>query len=204
MSNYIDIKHVDGTFNASVNNVVDFENNTFIAGEELPNGEPLYTNVSKIFKYSSRKPHGYVNDSLGVRGTKNYVPELSYILAGILNGDEASIQAFIEYPYNEELVPTADKLTNAIKRVNQEIGDLKDVSYLWKMSALDNLNRIFEKTESRQYFDPQVLSRYYHRACSLITIIKSCDNVELVNDRDESEPEDEVTLTRHTHFEHRA
>ena len=89
----------DGTFTAPYN--ASFEGNVFISGADLPNGNPMYENIKRIYRFTSNGPYSYHGDSIAVEGTQVTPPELAFIIERILSDEPNSIYKFLNYATHE-------------------------------------------------------------------------------------------------------
>lgn len=154
----------DGEFTAPYN--ASFEGNAFTSGASLPNGDPMYENIKRIYRYTSNGPYSYHDDSIAVEGTKVTPPELAFIIERILSENSDSIYEFLNYTTHDELVPINEKIAVADKVVDEI--DNFDVDK--KINALNNLKQFCEYKKSKEYFDAELLKQYYLQARSLIEL----------------------------------
>lgn len=154
----------DGKFTAPYN--ASFEGNAFTSGASLPNGDPMYENIKRIYRYTSNGPYSYHDDSIAVEGTKVTPPELAFIIERILSEDSDSIYEFLNYTTHDELVPIDEKIAAADKAVDEI--DNFDVDK--KINALNSLKQFCEDKKSKEYFDAELLKQYYLQARSLIEL----------------------------------
>lgn len=155
---------IDGKFTAPYG--ASFENNVFTSGASLPNGDPMYENIKRIYRYTSNGPYSYHDDSIAVEGTEVTSPALAFIIEGILSENPNSIYAFLDYQTHEELIPIDEKIAIANKTVD-EIDNL-DVDK--KIEALNSLKQLCEDKKSKKYFDVDLLKQYYLQARSLFEL----------------------------------
>ena len=114
---------------------------------KLPNGYPMYENLEK--NHNKLKSYD---------GTEIVVPELAYIIRDFLIYEDAdSLQAILDYTYNDELIP----IDNSIKDYNVLIDSLDNFDYDHKIHALKKLKTLCEKKKTGQYFDAKALQYYY-------------------------------------------
>lgn len=130
---------IDGEFTAPYN--ASFEGNTFTSRATLPNGDPMYENIKRIYCYTS-------------------------IIEGILHEDPNSIYAFLNYETHDELVPIDEK----IAIVNKTVDEIDNFEFDQKVNALNNLKQLCEDKKSKKYFDVELLKQYYSQACSLLEL----------------------------------
>lgn len=171
----------DGKFTAPYN--ASFEDNAFTSGASLPNGDPMYENIKRIYRYTSNGPYSYYADSIAVEGTKVTPPELAFIIERILSEDSDSIYEFLNYITHDELVSIDEKIAVADKVVDEI--DNFDVDK--KINALNNLKQFCEDKKSKEYFDVELLKQYYQQARSLIEL-------QLVSERTIKNSSDRVLL----------
>ncbi len=169
---------IDGKFTAPYN--ASFEDNVFTSGASLPNGDPMYENITSIYRYTSNGPYSYHDDSIAVEGTEVNPPELAFIIERILAENPNSIYAFLDYPNHEELIPIDEKIATA----NKKIDEIDNFDVDKKFEALDNLKQLCEDKKAKKYFDVDLLKLYYLQARSLFELqlvsekfMKSSDKV---------------------------
>lgn len=143
-----------------------FKGNEFTNGASLPNGDPMYENIKRIYYYTSNGPYSYHNDSIAVEGIQVTSPELAYIIERILADEPESIYEFLEYLFHPELVPIDEK----IKKLNKEIDNIDNFDFDKKINALNNLKRLCEEKKAKAYFDTDLLRNYYMRAFFLVEL----------------------------------
>lgn len=158
------IYKTDGNFTAP--HGASFNGNEFTKGASLPNGDPMYENIKKIYYYTSSGPYSYHNDSIAVEGTQVTSPELAYIIEKILADEPESINEFFEYFFHPELVPIDEK----IKKLNNEIDEIDNFDFDRKINALNNLKCLCEEKRVKAYFDPDLLRKYYTQAYFLFEL----------------------------------
>ena len=154
----------NGTFTAPYN--ASFKENVFTFGANLPNGDPMYENIKRIYRYTSDEPYSYHNDSIGVEGTQVTPPKLAFIIEDILSGEEQSIYSFINYPNHQELISIDEKISAA----NKAVDEISNFNVRDKISALTRLNKHILDKEAQRYFDVELLKKYYSQACLLIEL----------------------------------
>lgn len=155
---------IDGTFTAPYN--ASFEGNTFTSGASLPNGDPMYENIKRIYRYTSNGSYSYHDDSIAVEGTKLTPPELAFIIKRILSEDSNSIYEFLSYETYGELIPIDTKIEYA----NKDVDEIDNFDFDNKIYALNNLKQLCEDKKSKKYFDVELLRQYYLKACSLFEL----------------------------------
>ena len=151
-----------GNFKVPYDAIVDCENTKIIEGAKLPNNEPLFIDIEKLYRFSSHSGliH-YENDSIGVVGKQVCIPQLAYIIKAILDNNQSGIEQFKNYMKSNELIDIDDKIARA-------------------GNNLDQLRELRDRRCNGQYFDIELLKKYYQRLCELIT-------VGLVKEREEFE-----------------
>ena len=165
----------NGIFVAPYNAEVDYKNNKFISGANLPNGDPMFENIERIYSYVYGSPFIYNDDSITVKGTKVTSPALASIIAGILEGDASSVHNFMYYEGHEELIPIDEK----IALTNDSINGISNFEFGMKIDALNKLKDLCKQKHLRQYFNTVLLKEYYLKACELIKF----EEVESTNDK---------------------
>ena len=144
---------------------VDFKNNLIISGMELPNGVCMYKNIKDI--YPSKVKDMYSSyDAIAILGTKVEVPMLAYIIRDILADDDNSINLLFEYEADEELIPIMERIAS----LNSDILKISNFDFDRKINELYNLKKLCEKKKNKQYFNLELLNKYYVRAISLIDL----------------------------------
>ena len=154
----------DGTFTAPYN--ASFEGNVFTSGADLPNGDPMYENIKRIYRFTSKGPYSYHDDSIAVEGTQVTPPELAFIIEKILSNETNSIYKFLNYANHEELVPIDEKIAAA----NKAVDEIDNFDFDKKINALNSLKRFCENKKGKEYFDVELLKKYYLQACSLFEL----------------------------------
>lgn len=154
----------EGTFTAPSD--AKFEGNRFISGADLPNGDPMYENINRIYRYTSDEPWSYPYDSIGVEGTQVTPPELAFIIVSILADEPNSIYEFLNYPADDELIPMDEK----IETTNKIINETDNFDFDNKIDALNYLKSLYEKKQNKEYFDVELLKHYYLQARSLFEL----------------------------------
>ena len=154
----------DGTFTAPYN--ASFEGNVFTSGADLPNGDPMYENIKRIYRFTSKGPCSYHDDSIAVEGTQVTPPELAFIIEKILSNESNSIYKFLNYANHEELVPIDEKIAAA----NKAVDEIDNFDFDKKINALNSLKRFCENKKGKEYFDVELLKKYYLQACSLFEL----------------------------------
>ena len=154
---------VNGTFTAPYG--ARYSGKKFTSGAELPNGDPMYENITSIYPYTSNDDqYSYRNDSIAVEGTKITSPHLADIIKGIIDGKSNSISEFLNYSKSEELISLDKKIFN----INEVIDKTDNFCYDEKIEALELLKRYCENKNAGKFFDVTLLKRFYDEACSLI------------------------------------
>lgn len=139
--------------------ITDDDHSNGIDGYKLPNGDAQYENIKNVFQTTT----GSIDHSIGVEGTKVIAPELAKIVRGIIDGDEGSIEQFVNYPSSQELVPINEKIMVANQQLNSQSHD-----YSWKLAILSNLGDLFEARDKGYFFDTDLLKQFYGVASSLV------------------------------------
>ena len=155
---------IDGTFTAPHD--AKFNNGIFTYGACLPNGDPMYENIKRIYRYTSTGTYSYHNDSIAVEGTKVTPPQLAFIIDGILSNDSDSLYAFLNYLNNEELISIDEKITTANKAVNE----IDNFDFDRKINSLNILKKFYNDKKEKKYFDVKLLKKYYLQARSLFEL----------------------------------
>lgn len=143
-----------------------YEGNEIISGAELPNGDPMFININKIYTYTSSGPKSYHDDSVGIDGVKVIVPGLAYILADLLTNENADLQAFLNYETSTELISIDEK----IDFLSNEIDECSNMNYDKKIQLLRVMKELCEKKEKNQFINAYLLKIYYENACSIIEL----------------------------------
>ncbi|NMA50888.1 MAG: hypothetical protein GX951_03450 [Mollicutes bacterium] len=151
---------------ASYSAEFDEEKKEFISGECLPNGDPMFENIEKIYRFTSNNHFSYHCDSIGVDGIKVTPPYLAFILAGILKGNQESIYHLEKYDRHEELISHSDK----IELVKEAIESIDDYEVDKKIKGLEYLKKLLEAEKEKQYFDAKLLRVFYEQAKEIIKI----------------------------------
>ena len=136
----------DGTFTAPYN--ASFEGNVFISGADLPNGNPMYENIKRIYRFTSNGPYSYHGDSIAVEGTQVTPPELAFIIERILSDEPNSIYKFLNYATHDELVPIDEKIAAA----NKAVDEIDNFDFDKKINALNSLKQFCEDKKAKKYF----------------------------------------------------
>jgi len=152
----------DGDFDLPYD--TEFIDNIFISKPILPNGDPMYENVERIYYYTSNSSNSFHNDSIAVKGTKVTSPELAFIIKGLISDDPDSIYEFLEYEDSSELVSIDDK----IAITNRLIDKIDNFDFRKKIYAIETLKQYCEEKRDKKYFDTELLKQYYLQARSLI------------------------------------
>ena len=129
-----------------------------LSGALLPNKDPMFERIKNVYKIKGEDSF----DSIGVDAVKVTPPKLTKILKGLIDGESTSIYDFIIYKNDSELVP----IENRIMKLNFELED--DPSDKEKQKELTEL---CEDYKYGRYFDADVLSDFYDKARSLITLV---------------------------------
>ena len=143
-----------------------YEGNEIISGAELPNGDPMFININKIYTYTSGGPQSYHDDSVGIDGVKVIVPGLAYILADLLTNESADLQAFLNYEKSADLISIDEK----ISILSDEIDKCSNMNYDKKIQLLEAMKTLCEKKEKNQFINAYLLKLYYEKACSIIEL----------------------------------
>ncbi len=154
----------DGTFTAPYN--ASFEGNVFTSGADLPNGDPMYENIKRIYLYTSNGPYSYHDDSIAVDGTQVTPPELAFIIERILSDEPNSIYEFLNYATHDELVPIDEKIAAA----NKAVDEIDNFDFDKKINALNSLKQFCEDKKAKEYFNVELLKQYYLQARSLFEL----------------------------------
>lgn len=155
-----------GTFTAPSDVEVDFKRNEIISGARLPNGDPIYENIKRIYKYTSKSVHSYHNDSIGVEGIEVTAPLLSYIIDDILLDKCDSIYDFLNYETCGELI----SIDEEIRLCDEYINSINNFKTEDKIYHLNKLKKLCERKRLKQYFNVELLGQYYLQAQSLIEL----------------------------------
>ena len=147
----------NGTFVAPYDVEADVTNNKIISGAELPNGDPIFENIVKVYNYTYGKPFVYDKDSINVKGTKVTPPYLAYIIKSVLSGDKNGISRFVGYRNSDELISIDDKIAS----VNKLINDTGNFDFDKKIDSLNVLKRLCNQKKNNQHFDAELLNKYY-------------------------------------------
>ena len=154
----------DGRFTAPYN--ASFEGNVFTSGADLPNGDPMFENIKRIYYYTSDGPYSYHNDSIAVEGTQVTPPELAFIIERILSDEPNSIYELLNYATHDELVPIDEKIAAA----NRAVNGIDNFDFDKKINALNSLKHFCEDKKTKEYFDVELLKQYYLQARSLFEL----------------------------------
>lgn len=134
--------------------------NELINGPVLPNGDPVFTNITHIYSTTSGNTYSVYDDSYGIFGTKTYAPELATIIKNVLDGnDENAIYELIQYGATNEMVDIDDKIELAL----EEAKKIDDADHNKKISALSILKALCEQKEKKEYFDAIGLQLSYEQ-----------------------------------------
>ena len=155
-----------GTFTAPYDAIPDLRKNIFISGASLPNGDPMYQDIRKIYSFTSHGSYSYHNDSIAVDATMLTSPLLAYIISDILLDKPNSIYDFLNYASNDELIP----IENKIDMINKSIDEISNFNTDEKISALESLKNLCEKKKLNQYFNTELLNQFYMEACEIIEL----------------------------------
>ena len=156
----------NGTFTAPYSAEVNIEKKKFVSGASLPNGDCIYENIEKVYRYTSSGEYSYHNDSIAVVGTKVTPPALSYIIKDIQSKDSDSINSFLNYENHQELIPIDER----ILALSNSIDEISNFETEQKISALNRLKDLCEKKKLNQFFDVELLKKYYIQTCELIEL----------------------------------
>ncbi len=151
----------EGVFTAPYN--ATFRENAFTSGADLPNGDPMYENIKRIYLYTSNGPFSYRDDSIAVEGTQVTPPELAFIIERVLSNEPNSIYEFLNYATHDELVPIDEKIAVA----NKAVDEINNFDFDKKIKALNSLKNLCKYKSEKKYFDVELLKQYYSQARSL-------------------------------------
>ena len=155
---------VSGKFTAPFD--AKFEGTKFISGASLPNNDPMYEDIKRIYRFTSNGAYSYPYDSIAVEGTEVTSPELAYIIKGILSGDSNSFSNLLDYKNNCELIPIDEQIANA----NKAVDEINNYDVDKKISQLTRLKQLLEYKKSGRYFDSELLIQYDLQAISLFEL----------------------------------
>jgi len=155
---------IEGTFNVPYGTRVSLSKQTIVEGGKLPNEDPMFINIKRIYEYTSDSSYSYHNDSTAIEGTKIVAPQLAYIIKGLLSDEPDSIDSFMKYESSEELIPIDKKIKDQDAKINETSNFAVDK----KIELLEELKELCSKKDTNQYFDAKLLIAYYTAACNLI------------------------------------
>lgn len=158
---------VNGAFTVQSDSIVRCENGKFISCSVLPNEDPAFENIKNVYSCSSDK-----NECVTVEGVRVIPPELAFIIYGILKGDTDCINKFVNYPTHSELIPIERKISMA----NDAASNISNFDFDEKIKALNILRSYCERKKMNQYYNVQLLQKFYLQAQDLIEL-------KLINER---------------------
>ncbi len=136
---------------------IKFEGHNIIKGASLPNGEPMFQDITRIW---------WGGDAHYIKGVKIIPPKLATIIEGILNGHEGSFRAFIKYETEYELISIDEKIA-AAKLDAEMIDESKPDA---KIKALKRIEKLYLEKRDNRYFNTDLLKDYYNLARSLFKL----------------------------------
>ena len=169
----------NGTFVAPYDVEADVMNNKIISGATLPNGDPIFENIIRVYNYTYGTPFIYNNESINVKGTKVTPPYLAFIIKSILSGDKNGISRFVGYKNSDELISIDDKIAS----VNKLINETSNFDFDKKIDSLNVLKSLCNQKKTSQYFDAELLKKYYLEAWNIIKLEVVEDRVQKRNNK---------------------
>lgn len=155
----------NGEFVESRSTKVDTMNNTVDLC--LPNGDSVYENITNTrVKSEDCSPCEYYDAPYAIKGTKVVAPKLAYIIKGLLNGDERSLNDIVNYKSDSELISIDEQITLCDYKIDKISNSKCDE----KINALKELKDLYYRKENKQYFDIELLKCFYERACCFIEL----------------------------------
>ena len=128
---------------------------------KLPNGKPKY----------ERLEHSKNGFWTFYQGTEVVVPDLAYIIKDFCDTESAeALRQILDYEYNNELIP----IDNKINYYNTLISSIDNFDFDDKIHALKMLKKLCEDKKSGQYFNAELLQKYYSQVLNSIDL-ELCD-----------------------------
>ena len=125
----------------------------------------MYKNIKNIYPCTVKYIYS-TYDAIAILGTKVEVPMLAYIIRDILAGEDNSINRLFMYEDDEELVSIMERIAS----LNSDILKISNFDFDRKINELYNLKKLCEKEKKKQYFNLELLNKYYVRTISLIDL----------------------------------
>lgn len=155
-----------GEFIVLNNSYLDFDKKILSLGIELPNGDPMYKDITGLYDYKPSNERIRYGHLLLVQGTKINVPELADIIKNMMEGDEGSFNDFLLYEQSDELTCIDDKivfLSDVIDHIDNSNSDLK-------INLLNKLKKLTSDKKAFKYYNTEVLKELYSEAFSYISL----------------------------------
>ena len=141
---------------------IDPKTNKITSGPKLPCGITEYIDI-KNYRYYTYEEH---DDSLEITGTKIVAPRLAYILQDILSGKNGSIEEFMAYADDPELIPIDER----IEKQNRKVNSIDNLEPEEKMAALKELKELLDRKKKLEYVSSDSLRNFYNLAKEVIQL----------------------------------
>ena len=126
----------------------------------------MFQDIKKCSVTSVYDDFGSRRQALEFNATKVCPPRLARILSSILRDEEDAVYDLLRYENDDELVPIDTK----IMRLNDSINKIDNMDCDMKIDALKGLKRLLDAKKEHQYFDTELLKKYYRDSLSLIEL----------------------------------
>lgn len=145
---------------------VDIKRKKILSGAELPNGDPKYINIEKMYRCESDSPVSYHDDSIAIEGEKVVPPQLASVICNLLCEKKGSINEFLIYGNNDELISIDQKIESLDKSINE----INNFNTDEKIKQLKMLKYLCLKKKDNEVYDVNLLREYYLNAYELIEL----------------------------------
>ena len=145
---------------------VDIKREKILSGAELPNGDPKYINIEKMYRCESDSPVSYHDDSIAIEGEKVVPPQLASVICNLLCEKKGSINEFLIYGNNDELISIDQKIESLDKSINE----INNFNTDEKIKQLKMLKYLCLKKKDNEVYDVNLLREYYLNAYELIEL----------------------------------
>ena len=156
----------EGIFTEAPGVEADFEKKIIISGASLPNGDPIYENITNICPKPPKSVFGNHDGSIQIVGIEVTSPWLAYIIRDMLSGKSDSIYDFLNYETCGELI----SIDEEIRLCDEYINSINNFKTEDKIYHLNKLKKLCERKRLKQYFNVELLGQYYLQAQSLIEL----------------------------------
>ena len=135
--------------------MTEFEGNIITSGAKLPNGDPMFININKIYyKYN----YGVYHECPLIDGDKKVVPFLAKILQALLANQEGSIEEFLEYKNSPNLIPIDEQ----ISKLNDDINNCSNIDE--RICLEEKMKELCKEKEENHFFNAGLLNKLYKSA----------------------------------------